>query len=242
MPERDRNRKRARAAVCAVFGVFLVVAGGGAVAYAEDDDDALPDEKFMRSFLRAMGLRNGQEAGIEYRERPPLVLPPTTNLPPPGSATSLAKRTPQWPDDPDIKRAKAAAKAKAEKKPIDWVADVDHDRMTPQESNVGRTSSQTADAPQRAGASQAGGGNAELTVQELGYKPTFWENIYTFGGIFKTEKVESKVFVREPSRSVLTDPPSGYRTPSPNQPYGINEKDNGVGAKGQQDPQTVRGN
>ena len=35
---------------------------------------------------------------------------------------------------------------------------------------------------------------------------------------------ETAKFVREPSRSTLTDPPVGYRTPSPAQPYGINGK------------------
>lgn len=243
MPERDRNRKFARSALRAAFGVFLIMAAGASVAYAEDDDDDLPDAKAARAFLRMLGLRNGQEAGIEYKERPPLVLPPTTNLPPPGSATSLAKKTPAWPDDPDVKAAKAAAKAKKEHKPIgDYFVDVPHERLTPQEWDVGKGLPQTPDATQRSGASSAGGGNVEQTPAELGYKATFWENITSFGGFFKTERVESKVFVREPSREALTDPPAGYRTPSPNQPYGVNDKDNGMTAKGQQDPQTVRGN
>ena len=81
MPQTDRNRKFARLALCATFGAFLVVAGGVAGACAADDDDSmLPDEKFFRSLMRAIGLRNGQEAGIEAKERPPLVVPPSRDL------------------------------------------------------------------------------------------------------------------------------------------------------------------
>ena len=31
-------------------------------------------------------------------------------------------------------------------------------------------------------------------------------------------------FTREPERSLLTEPPPGYRTPSPNAPYGVVEE------------------
>jgi hypothetical protein len=240
MRARHRNRKLARAAICVLFGVF-VVAGDIATAYAQDDDDALPDEKFMRSLLRNLGLRNGQEAGIEYKERPPLVLPPNRNLPPPVSATSLAKKSPAWPDDPDIKKAKAAAKAKAERKPIGYYeADVSDERGFLRQP-AAKPTAPAPDTPQRAGASQLGAGNAELTNDELGYTATLWNNIITFGGVFKSDKTETKTFVREPDRASLTDPPAGYRTPSPNQPYGLNAKESGVPAKGYQDPQTVRG-
>jgi len=244
MRDRNRNRKFALVAICAMFGGFLVLAGDTVVAYAQqqDDDDSLPDEKFVRSMLRAFGLRNGQEAGIEYKERPPLVLPPNSSLPLPAASLSPAKKNPAWPDDPDIKKAKAAKKAKAEQKPIgDYVSEVPHERLTPQEWNVGKTNSQATAAPDRAGASQLGAGAAELTPPELGYTTTVWENIITLGGIFKTEKVESKPFVREPSRAALTDPPAGYRTPAPSQPYGLNQKGNGVEPARNADPQTVRG-
>lgn len=42
------------------------------------------------------------------------------------------------------------------------------------------------------------------------YKPNTWFS-----------KEEYGTFTAEPARGVLTDPPSGYRTPSPYQPYGI---------------------
>jgi hypothetical protein len=247
MPQENRNRKLARAAICAAFGVFLVVAGGIAVAYAEDDDDdTLPDEKFMKSFLRGLGLRNGQEAGIEYKERPPLVLPPSRTLPPPAAANaSLAKNNPAWPVDPDEVKRKAERKAKAERKPVDYNNDVRHDRLTAQEWSVGTsTNSGPTQAPERrVGADQYGNvGNTEMTPAELGYKNTLWDSMVDFANGFKTTRdPESKVFLREPVRNSLTDPPAGYRSPAPTQPYGVGTRDSGVEAKGKVDPQTVRG-
>jgi len=38
-----------------------------------------------------------------------------------------------------------------------------------------------------------------------------------FGG----KKEETAKFTGEPPRSSLTDPPPGYQTPSPDQPYGL---------------------
>ena len=40
----------------------------------------------------------------------------------------------------------------------------------------------------------------------------------------KDKDVEAAKFVREPPRGTLTEPPVGYRTPSPAYPYGINGK------------------
>jgi hypothetical protein len=118
MPQKNRNRKLSRAALCAAFGVTLAMAGS-ATAFAGDnnDDDELPDAKFVHGLLRGLGLRNGQEAGIEYKERPPLVVPPNRNLPPPVAAGSLTANNPAWPADPDEKRRAADRKAKREHKP-----------------------------------------------------------------------------------------------------------------------------
>ena len=41
-------------------------------------------------------------------------------------------------------------------------------------------------------------------------------------GIFG-KKNESATFTGEPSRETLTDPPAGYLTPSPDQPYGVGQ-------------------
>ena len=46
-----------------------------------------------------------------------------------------------------------------------------------------------------------------------------------FGG----KKDESAKFTGEPPRTSLTDPPPGYQTPSPDQPYGIGKGGNAEG-------------
>ncbi|MBO0756448.1 MAG: hypothetical protein J2P54_11340, partial [Bradyrhizobiaceae bacterium] len=37
---------------------------------------------------------------------------------------------------------------------------------------------------------------------------------------------ESATFTKEPPRETLTEPPAGYRTPAPNEPYGVNKDKN----------------
>ena len=43
-----------------------------------------------------------------------------------------------------------------------------------------------------------------------------------FSGMFSS-KTEYTTFTGEPSRGTLTDPPPGYLTPSPDQPYGVGQ-------------------
>ena len=65
------------------------------------------DTKLMRQFLKDLGLRRDGE-GIDYRERAPLVVPPSRNLPPPQSEASVTAN-PAWPKDPDAQQRKVEA-------------------------------------------------------------------------------------------------------------------------------------
>ena len=51
MPQKNRNRKLARA-LCAAFGLTLVIASSTAALAGDDDDDDLWDAKIMKRFLR----------------------------------------------------------------------------------------------------------------------------------------------------------------------------------------------
>ena len=66
------------------------------------------DTKLFRQLMKDLGLRRRDGSGIEYRERSPLVVPPSRNLPQPRSETA-ATENPAWPNDPDVKQRKLEA-------------------------------------------------------------------------------------------------------------------------------------
>ena len=86
----------------------LVMIWGSASAWAQNaDDEELPaDTKFFRKLFKEFGLQREGE-GVEFRERAPLVVPPSRELPPPQSADAVA-RNPAWPKDPDVRRRNEA--------------------------------------------------------------------------------------------------------------------------------------
>src|SRR5262245_63018847 len=54
--------------------------------------------------MKDLGLRRDGE-GIDFRERAPLVVPPSRNLPPPQDGTPVTAN-PAWPKDPDAASAR----------------------------------------------------------------------------------------------------------------------------------------
>jgi hypothetical protein len=192
-----------------MLGIAVVIGSAGTNARAEDDDDALPDVKLFRSVLKALGLRRDDE-GIDYRERSPLVIPPRQTLPPPETGTP-AQRAAAWPDDPDVKRAKERREAR--RKASSHVEGVDDRPLLPNELGP-RT-------PPRRQSSEGAPKSFEesarpSTPAELGAK-----NVFT--SIWRPAE-EYGTFAGEPPRTSLIEPPAGYRTPSPNQPYGIGKQ------------------
>ena len=64
---------------------------------------------------------------------------------------------------------------------------------------------------------QSDGEASNLAPSQLGY----FGGLFSWPGFGFGEKEEYGTFKKEPPRRSLTDPPIGYRTPSPAQPYGI---------------------
>jgi hypothetical protein len=181
MPQNSRNRKLSRAALCAVSGIALAVVGTAAVRAGDGDDPGgdRPYAKFFNNMLGKIGL--GQQGpGIDYQERPPLVVPPSRDLPQPAAAGSPSAKNAAWPSDPDTKKRKQKERS-----------------VLTEEKATGPTS-------------QPDG------TSGVWDKMTGWTKSIT------GNDKESATFLHEPSRGSLTDPPVGYRTPSPSQPYGIN--------------------
>jgi hypothetical protein len=223
---RDQNPKRRRftaaafssAALAGTLAMALALgwsAGSAFAQSAEDDEDVPMDTKLFRQWMKDLGLRRDGE-GIEYRERAPLVVPPTRNLPPPQSEAAITAN-PAWPKDPDVKQRKAdAVKKKLPNKTAAETMDAEGRPLSRDELERGRTAAGTA-----SGASSTPEESARaMKPSELGSKSIFSNMFSAFG----PEKAETAPFTGEPVRNTLTAPPAGYQVPSPNQPYGIAPK------------------
>ena len=214
MRHRDRKgQRRAVAAAAVTFAVAMMLGMGG--AFAQDDEEEVPlDTKIFRQFMKDLGLRRDGE-GIDYRERAPLVVPPSLNLPPPQSEASAAAN-PAWPKDPDVAARKAeATKKKAPRRTAAETMDAEGRPLSRAELDKGKVAAGTPVG----GSQEPEEGGRPLTPSELGGK-TFFKDIFSS---FSNEG-ETGTFTGEPVRESLTAPPEGYQTPSPSQPYGLSPK------------------
>ena len=222
---RSRNPKRLRrAAAGAAVALALALAWSAGSARAEDanDDENVPlDTKLFRQFMKDLGLSRSGDGLIEYRERAPLVVPPTRELPPPRDEADVSK-TPAWPKDPDVARRKQDLAAEKAKLKGNLSVEEQMRALRPDElDKPGAGEKKSADAK---GASKSAEDTSRpLMPSDLGTKT---EKI--FGSVwssFTPAKPESAPFTGEPPREAMTAPPSGYQTPSPNYPYGVGVED-----------------
>jgi hypothetical protein len=212
-----RSIKR-HALATTVAAVLIVVGGIGHALSQEADDDELPDTKFFKGILRGFGLKNGQEqSGINYQERAPLVVPPTRDLPPPQQADP-ARTSAMWPLDQDEQRRRqAAAKKKKESSvPWDW-SDLSR-QLTPNEMKKGATTAKDTALSKRS-AETPEAYQQQSTPSQLGYTGGLFSDMKSF--FTGNNQPETATFDAEPPRTSLTDPPAGYRSPSPAEPYGV---------------------
>ena len=222
MRERQPGRLRRLSAAAAVTLAIAIAWSAGCARAADDDDEDVPlDTKILRGFMKDLGLRRDGQEGIDYRERAPLVVPPTRNLPPPRSEDEVAAKTPAWPKDPDVKRRKEATAAEKARLKGNFSVEEDQRALRPDE----------LDKPGRAakGSGEKGiGATAEdsqrpMMPSDLGTKTKkLWGSVLsTFGA----SQPEEAPFTGEPPREAMTAPPTGYQTPSPNYPYGVGVED-----------------
>ena len=99
-----------RLLMACVCGALLVLPAAAFAQQAQDDDEDTFEQKIIKNILGGMGVDVGR-AGIDYRERSPLVIPPTLDLPPPQAAGAKAAN-PAWPREPDRKVAVGKGKRK----------------------------------------------------------------------------------------------------------------------------------
>ena len=163
--------------------------------------------------MAGIGGTNMENRGIEYRERSPLVVPPKLDLPPPASARPK-RSAPNWPKDPDEAAAQGCGR-----RPQERQQGSDGSRPHPDPGRTGRRQDRRARPHrQRSGPARRANNNPLLSPSQLGYTGGF-------SGMFGGSKTETAPFKGEPTRESLTQPPSGYQTPSPNFAYGTGPKE-----------------
>lgn len=159
-----------------------------------------------------LGLPAEEKPPIDYRERAPLVVPPSTNLRPPAEGGAPESRRANWPQDPEaVARRKAAADAR---KPVMVDSVTGHEiggpvrRLSPQQIRDGRV----------AGAEVGG------VPQRPRYEDKDFHNV--MGGLATLREMDRQSAASgvgsgnldrtEPRREFLTDPPAGLRRPADN--------------------------
>jgi hypothetical protein len=191
------------------FAAALIVAPA-VPAGAQDEPSA------FQKILGGLGLLVlPQENGPDYRERAPLVVPPSNALIAPRNPGEISVQNPDWPLDHDSTKRRAA--------------DIEAERRTDEEFYSGRplspselnrpgrlTKQEAARRDAAARRPEAETGGAEYAAGRERYSPSQ----LGFRG-WGAKKEETVVFSGEPERKYLTDPPPGLRTPSREAPYGV---------------------
>jgi hypothetical protein len=208
-----RLSKVFRGCAASVLVLGAAVALGSGPVRAADGDPSW-DEKMMRGIMDGLGLKRDGEAGINYQERAPLVLPSSRDLVAP-ERSDAAANNPAWPKDPDVQRRKTQAAMEKNRNISDEREREQNplrpDQLTPGGRGQKPQASRVDDGYQN----PASGFGSQMSPSDLGYTGGF------FGLFSKKQQEETAKFTGEPPRTSLTEPPVGYQTPSPDQPYGL---------------------
>jgi len=219
MGEKKRHDTKSMRRSCVALGVAagLALLAIPVTARAGEDSDSTGfyNATFGR-LLEGFGLqKDGDNNAIHYKERPPLVLPSSRDLPPP-EKTDAVVASPAWPKDPDVKRRKLIEQQEKNRVVSDE-REREQNPLTPQQLEPGpkpRGVQSINTGPGRSGDKDFG---EILSPSALGFKGGL------LGKMFGGKDQDVAQFTGEPPRTELTAPPPGYQTPSPDQPYGVGQ-------------------
>ena len=214
-----------------VISLSLGLAMSAAPARAGDDDRTFT-EKVTDGFYGMIRGTNMDNRGIDYRERSPLVVPPTLDLPPPASASADVPIA-NWPKDPDERQRKAVIAAKKKNAPPPARVQVTAAGGQVQPINIAPpVEPQQAAAPGTTRPAYASDRNGTALTDPVYDKPgdlftggaADLANDVGLGNLFGTTKAVPVEPGTEPARQALTQPPVGYQTPSPDYAYDEQKK------------------
>lgn len=170
----------------------------------------------LKELMEDIGIQKKEKVRIDYSERAPLVVPPSLDaLPPPEDGNALAAANPNWPNDPDV----AAA---AEQEEIDKVPQ--HLRRKYKENAAKDIYKIRAQDREQAAVETAPRGYDTIFDRDRVMTPAELKEVRDKRAAEAANAPEQNVYV-EPERKRLTDPPPGYRMPSPAQPFGPDAKE-----------------
>jgi hypothetical protein len=186
---------------------LVVCCAFGGIALGSHPARALDDGKgnSLMDVLDLVGLgEKKEEAVIQYRERPPLVLPPKTELRQP--LPPAAQRAANWPQDQESIRAAKKARdnrfraAEEENRDPNFAGKLTRmGRINPndavEKSGPNQECSMVPDSPNKCDPT------------------TFWNKLSVKNDSPSTRGLQAGV---EPDRQYLTQPPKGYRAPKQN--------------------------
>jgi len=211
----------------------LVVTAGPALAQ-ESNDGRTFSEKVSDGFYGMIRGTNMDNRGIDYRERSPLVVPPTLDLPPPAAAAANAPVA-NWPKDPDERQRKAVIAAKKKNAPPPGRVQVTANGSGAQTQPINiapPVDPQAEPVPGTTRPAYASDRNGTALTDPVYDKPgdlftggaADLANMIGAGDLFGTKKPAQIDPGTEPVRQALTQPPVGYQTPAAGYVYGEEKK------------------
>jgi hypothetical protein len=181
--------------------VILLILALPAPAFAQQTEPT-----GMQRLFDFLGLIDIPDDPIDYRERPPLVVPPSQALVPPRSPDEMRTVNPDWPVDHDNRRMSPAEVEAAKRTEEEFYGG---QVLGPARLNEGTKRSARNNEPAGQSSDEQNRDMNALGPNRLGFKG--W-------GKGQEQRV---LFRGEPERRALTDPPVGLRTPSADAPYGV---------------------
>ncbi len=171
----------------------------------------------FRELMEDIGVQKREQPKIDFSERAPLVLPPDEQaLPPPEDASALAGVNPNWPRDVDV-QAEIDAE---ENERVSRIQDKAYRRNPAgQIYEIRRKEREEGNSYDPSTAVD----DTYLGRRDMRLSPGELKEVRDKRAQEASDA--GPVVYVEPERKRLTDPPSGYRSPSPAQPYGPDEKE-----------------